>query len=97
MKLIFRSMEKYRRMIFSAVILKLLGTLAELAIPYILEHILDDVVPLGNLSQVILWGILMFVAAFVTRTLNVTANRRAIDNAHRVSYDVRQALFRKIA
>ena len=97
MKLIFRSMGKYRRMVFAAVILKLLGTLAELAIPYILEHILDDVVPLGNLPQVILWGILMFVAAFVTRTLNVTANRRAIDNAHRVSYDVRQALFRKIA
>ena len=97
MKLIFRSMGKYRRMVFAAVNLKLLGTLAELAIPYIQEHILDDVVPLGNLPQVILWGILMFVAAFVTRTLNVTANRRAIDNAHRVSYDVRQALFRKIA
>ena len=97
MKLIFRSMGKYRGSIAIAVFLKLIGTLAELSIPYILEHIIDDVVPQGVLREVILWGLLMFAAAFVTRTLNVAANTRAIDNAHRVSYDVRQALFRKIA
>ena len=97
MRLIFRSMGKYRGSIAVAVFLKLFGTLAELSIPYILEHIIDDIVPLGVLRTVILWGVLMFAAALVTRTLNVTANRRAIENAHRVSYDVRQALFRKIA
>ena len=97
MRLIFRSMGKYRGSIAVAVFLKLFGTLAELSIPYILEHIIDDIVPLGELRTVILWGLLMFAAALVTRTLNVTANRRAIENAHRVSYDVRQALFRKIA
>jgi ATP-binding cassette subfamily B protein len=96
-KLIFRSMGKYGKTIFLAVALKLLGTLAELSIPYILEHIIDYVVPLGQLKPVILWGCLMFAAAIVTRMLNVTANRWAIENAHRVSYDVRQALFRKIA
>ena len=97
MKLIFRSMGRYKQTIFLAVALKLLGTLAELSIPYILEHIIDYVVPLGQLKPVILWGCLMFAAAIVTRMLNVTANRWAIENAHRVSYDVRQALFRKIA
>ncbi len=90
-------MGKYRGSIAVAVLLKLFGTLAELSIPYILEHIIDDIVPLGELKSVILWGLTMFAAAIVTRTLNVTANRRAIENAHRVSYDVRQALFRKIA
>ena len=97
MRLIFRSMGIYKRTIFLAVLLKLLGTLAELSIPYILEHIIDYVVPAGVLREVILWGTLMFAAAVVTRTLNVNANRLAVDNAHRVSYDVRQALFRKIA
>ncbi len=96
MKLIFRSMGVYGRSIALAVLLKLLGTLAELSIPYILEHIIDYVVPLGQLKAVVFWGLLMFAAAFITRMLNVTANRRAIENAHRVSYDVRQALFRKI-
>ena len=97
MSLVFNAMGKYRRTIALAVFLKLLGTLAELSIPYILEHIIDDVVPGGVLRQVILWGAMMFAAAIVTRTLNVNANRLAVDNAHRVSYDVRQALFRKIA
>ena len=97
MSLIFRAMGKYRRTIALAVFLKLLGTLAELSIPYILEHIIDDVVPGGVLGQVILWGAMMFAAAVVTRALNVNANKLAVDNAHRVSYDVRQALFRKIA
>ncbi len=97
MSLIFRAMGKYRRTIALAVFLKLLGTLAELSIPYILEHIIDDVVPGGVLGQVILWGAAMFAAAVVTRALNVNANKLAVDNAHRVSYDVRQALFRKIA
>ena len=97
MSLIFRAMGKYKRVVALAVFLKLLGTLAELSIPYILEHIIDGVVPGGILWEVILWGVLMFAAAIVTRTLNVNANKLAVDNAHRVSYDVRQALFRKIA
>ncbi len=96
MKLIFRSMSRYGGSVFIAVLLKLIGTLSELAIPYILEHIIDYVVPSKQLRSVILWGCLMFAAAFVTRLLNVAANRRSIENAHRVSYDVRQALFRKI-
>lgn len=39
----------------------------------------------------------MIATAILTRQLNVWANRIAIDNAHRVSYDVRQALFTKTA
>ena len=54
-------------------------------------------VPLGKLSLVLLWSALMIATAILTRQLNVWANRIAIDNAHRVSYDVRQALFTKTA
>lgn len=97
MKLIFRAMGRYKDAVFLAIFIKLLGTLSELAIPYILEYIIDKVVPLGVMRQVVLWGTLMFAAAIVTRWLNVFANRLAIDNAHKVSYDVRQELFRKTA
>jgi ATP-binding cassette subfamily B protein len=44
--------------------------------------------------MVLLWGGLMFIATICCRQFNVIANRRAIDNAHKVSYDVRQDLFR---
>ena len=95
MKLIFHSIGRYKKAVALAVFIKLLGTLAELMLPYILEHMIDRVVPSGDLPQVIGWGLLMFAAAIVTRQWNVSANRRAIHNAHRVSYDVRQALFVK--
>jgi ATP-binding cassette subfamily B protein len=97
MKLIFRSMGKYKASVFLAIFIKLLGTMTELSLPYILEYMIDHVVPAGSMRNVILWGLLMFVAAFFCRQFNVMANRRAIGNAHRVSFDVRQALFKKTA
>ena len=39
----------------------------------------------------------MFAAALACRQLNVAANRRAVENAHNVSYDVRQDLFARTA
>ena len=97
MRLIFRSMGRYKRAVFVCVAVKMLGTGCELLLPYILEYIIDDVAPLGNLRLAVLWGVLMFAAAVACRQLNVAANRRGIDTAHRVSYDIRQELFRKTA
>lgn len=97
MKLIFHYMSKYKLSIFFGMLLKLLSTLSELMIPYILEHLIDEVVPLGQLGQVLLWGFLMIVTAIVTRQFNAWANRRGVENAHNVSYDVRQDLFTKTA
>ena len=95
MKFIFNQMRKHGKLVAAAMIIKLFATLSELALPSILEHIIDEVVPAGNLLHVVGWGALMFAAALLCRQLNVTANVRAIDNAHRVSFDVRQALFEK--
>ena len=95
MKLIFHYMKKYMKMIVWGVALKLVGTLTELLLPYILEHLIDDVVPLGQVGQIFLWGGLMIVTAVLTWQLNIRANRHAVDNAHNVSYDVRRDLFNK--
>lgn len=95
MKLIFRSLGRYRKLVALAVFLKFLGSCFELMLPYIFEHIIDNVVPSRDLLQVVLWGLTMFVAAILCRTFNVMANRRAVNNAHRISYEIRQALFEK--
>ena len=95
MKLIFRYLGRYKKWVALAIVIKLLATLMELTIPYVLEHIIDDVVPTGDLVRVLMWGLVMFIAAVLTRTINVKANTTAIRNAHRVSYDVRQELFAK--
>ncbi|MBO4289151.1 MAG: ABC transporter ATP-binding protein [Lachnospiraceae bacterium] len=97
MRFIFSYINKYRVSVALAMGIKLLGTLVELMIPYILEHLIDDVVPRGETIPVLFWGFLMIAVAAMTRFLNVTANRRAVSNAHFISYDVRQALFEKTA
>ena len=90
-------MGRYKQAVAICIIIKLLGTSCELLLPYILEYIIDDVAPQGDLRLAILWGVLMFASAILCRQLNVVANRRGINTAHRVSYDIRQELFRKTA
>ena len=85
MKLIFRAIGKYKNAVILAIVIKLFATMTELLLPYILEHMIDVVVPTKQLASVILWGLGMFAAALLCRQLNVAANRKAIDNAHRVS------------
>ena len=97
MKFLFSYIGKYRTRVAWTMAIKLAGTIVELMIPYILEHLLDNVVPRRSLDLVLLWGALMILVAAATRFLNVTANRRAVENAHFISYDVRQALFAKTA
>ncbi len=97
MKLILRYMKPYARVITVVMGLKLAATMVELLLPYILEHIIDVTVPTGNLTQIFLWGFLMILTAVATRQLNVTANRGAVENAHNVSYNIRQDLFIKTA
>ena len=95
LRLIFRHLGRWKGAVALAIGLKFLGSVFELLLPYIFEHIIDDVVPARELLQVVLWGLTMFAAAILCRTFNVMANRRAVDNAHRISYEVRQALFEK--
>lgn len=95
MNLIFRYLNRYRGSVTFVMATKLAGTMTELMLPYILEHIIDEVVPLGRLGPVLFWGALMAVMAIITRFLNVTANRRGVENAHNIAYDMRQELFTK--
>ena len=97
MKLIFRYMKKYKVTVFAAIFIKLIGTMSELSLPYILEYMIDYVVPSKDLVQVVIWGLIMFAASIFCRQFNVMANRKAIYNAHKVSYDVRGDLFKKTA
>lgn len=95
MKMIFRYIRRYSRGITIVILIKLVAAFAELSLPYILEHILDYVVPRGQVTEIILWGLAMIAASVATWQLNFRANRRAVDNAHNVSYDVRKDLFNK--
>ena len=95
MKLIFRYMKTFASAIILSMFLKLLGTFFELVLPYILEHMIDDVVPSGNMNSVIFWGIAMIFTAVFCWLFNIFANHTAVRNAHLISYRVRKDLFDK--
>ena len=80
MKLIFRYMNRYKWAIFFGMFLKFSATLCELMLPRILEHLVDKVVPRGEIREVFLWGILMVVTAIVAWLFNINANALSNNN-----------------
>lgn len=95
MKFIYSYVKKYNKMVLAVLSLKLLGTLGELLIPYVLEYMIDDVVPQETMTKVIFWGVIMIGLAFMVRFLNVTANRMAVKVAKLSIYRIRRDLFWK--
>jgi len=95
MNLILRYMKPHVRRITGGLMLKLFGTLSELLIPYILEYMIDQIVPLGDVTRVLFWGMLMILGALITRTFNVKANRLAVAVAADSICKLRHDMFQK--
>ena len=93
MKLIGQYINKYRRLFALGLGLKLLASVLELLIPYVMEHIIDTVALSGNLKMVVLWGCGMIALALATWIINLKANNTAIRMSSKATYDMRQALF----
>ena len=96
MKLIFQYIKPYRLRMLVGLMIKIVGTFADLGLPWVLAHILDEVVPLGEIRRVLLWGIVMVGLAVVARTGNIMANRKASAVARDVTRTLRHDLFQKI-
>lgn len=85
----------WKQMTFGMTI-KLIGTVMDLLLPYILAHIIDQIIPQGALKPVFLWGILMLVCAAVAWIGNILANRSASLVARHAVFQIRHDLFEKI-
>lgn len=95
MKFLWQYMKDCKNRIIVVFILKSLSTMTELLIPYVLEHIIDDVVITENMYLVLMWGIVMIILAITARQLNVMANRRGAGISRDCTYGVRRDLFWK--
>ena len=80
-----------------SVSVKLLASVLELLIPYILEHIIDRVVPGGRVGPVVGWGALMVVVALLVRQTNIFANMTAVSVSRDCIERLRQDLFVRTA
>lgn len=76
--------------------IKLLGTVAELLLPWILEYIIDDVLHLG-VGPVFFWGGMMVLCSAACVYMNISANRKAAAVARDVTRTVRHDLYSRIA
>ena len=94
MKLIWRYVRPYRRFILAVMVIKLIGTGTDLLLPYVLEHLLDHVIPAASDAwPVIAWGVVMLLLTLLTRVLNITANRMSVRVAKNSTYAIRKDLF----
>jgi len=78
------------------IFIKLLGAVVELMIPFLLEYMLDDIVPTGNWTHILLCGGAMLLCALLCVVSNIVANRMSAHSSGQVTLRVRHDLFHRI-
>ncbi|MBE5961548.1 MAG: ABC transporter ATP-binding protein [Lachnospiraceae bacterium] len=76
--------------------IKIMGTFADLGLPRVLAYILDHVIPKGRVELIGLWGGVMVALAIMARQFNIRANRMASKVARDTVQCIRHDLFAKI-
>ena len=96
MKRLMKYIGPYVGAIVLAMFIKLLGAGLELMIPYLMEMILDDVVPAGQKNMIFVYGGGMLLCALGCLAANVIANRMSARSAGRITLRIRHDLFEKL-
>ena len=96
MKRLMKYIGPYVGLIVLAMFIKLLGAGLELMIPYLMEIILDDVVPAGQKNMIFVYGAGMLLCALGCLAANVIANRMSAKSAGRITLSIRHDLFEKL-
>ncbi len=101
MKRLFCYLRPYFGRMSVGLTIKILGTLVELALPYILGLILNEVIvrfagdatPDRGIRTILMWGGVMAVCAVLALVFNIIANRMAARVARDVATAIRHDLF----
>ena len=93
MRMIFRYLKPYRVRMLIGFCIKVMGTVVELLLPFILSHILKNVVVAQSVPAILRWGALMVICAFVACLCNIVANRMAARVTSNFSRHMRKDLF----
>lgn len=96
MKQILKYLKPYVFSMTIGLIIKFLGTIVELALPWILSHIIDNIIPLRQIKLVLIWGGIMFLCSVIAVTFNIIANRMASKVARNSTERIRNDLFSKM-
>lgn len=96
MRMIFHYLKPYYLRMFFGLIIKMLGTFMDLGLPWVLAYIIDNIIPLQNVSLILWWGVVMVALSVGARSFNIIANRMAAWVARNTTRTLRHDLFEKI-
>jgi len=96
MKRLFSYIKPYGWYILLTVAIKFLATVFELFIPSLMESIIDEKVPQGELTPIFVLGGLMLLCAALSLSGNILANRMSATSAGRITRTLRRDLFSKL-
>lgn len=99
MLFIFKKMGKYLYNVIFSLVIKGLGAIADLLLPFLLAYMIDTLLPrvtTNDYYELIWMGILMLLIGLVGWVFNIVANRSAEKVASLAVADVRAELFYKI-
>ena len=97
MKFIMKYLRPHYPMMLIGLIIKIIGTVVDLLIPYILSYIIDEVTPKNDISLVVKWGFVMIACAAMVFICNVWANRVAAGVSRDTIEKLRYDLFHKFS
>lgn len=95
MRFILSYLRRYIKIMMVGTLIKITASMGELLIPYVLEHIIDNVVPGKQVGAVLIWAGIMILLTVLVRQFNITANRMAVKVSRDSNYDIRRDLFWK--
>ena len=93
MKLLFKYLGAMRFYIALTLSIKISAALIELAIPYILGHIIDVVVPKNTVKEIVFWGAVMVGCSVLACIGNIVANRMVAKVSRNTTKKIRHELF----
>lgn len=95
MKWILAYIKPLKTRLIKGISVKIVGTVAELVIPFLLSYILDHVIETNDPGRILLFGSLMVICAVAACLGNITANRMAAKTTMIFSARMRKDLFSK--
>lgn len=88
-------LKPYSKRIALGTVIKIVGTITELFLPWIFSYMIGEVAPEKNVARIFLWGAVMLACAVVALLGNITANRMASKVARDTTESMRFDLFDK--
>lgn len=95
MKFFVHYLSPFKWRMFLGLLIKISGTVFELFLPYILTHILDNVIVTLDIKKVVFFGLVMIGCAGAACICNIVANRMAAKVSRDFSKSMRKDLFEK--